>query len=104
MLAYDDVLNIQRQSVYTRRRTLLTGDQGAIDEELSRVAFATASQSDARATDRASGRWFVFELKYIVCGLTLASPAEEDILDLSRPGMDWVLQSGDGVSDQYRAS
>ncbi|MDO8514670.1 MAG: preprotein translocase subunit SecA [bacterium] len=39
VLAYDDVLNIQRQSVYARRRSLLTGDQSAIDEELLRVAL-----------------------------------------------------------------
>lgn len=34
VLAYDDVLNIQRQSVYARRRSLLTGGDTAIDEEL----------------------------------------------------------------------
>ncbi len=34
VLAYDDVLNIQRQSVYTRRRDLLTGSDDAVDAEL----------------------------------------------------------------------
>ncbi len=34
VLAYDDVLNIQRQSVYTRRRDLLTGTDEAVDAEL----------------------------------------------------------------------
>ncbi len=38
VLSYDDVLNIQRQSIYTRRRALLTGDISAIDEELTRIA------------------------------------------------------------------
>ena len=38
VLAYDDVLNIQRQSVYARRRSLLTGDTSAIDEEFARIA------------------------------------------------------------------
>ena len=38
VLSYDDVLNIQRQSTYARRRALLTGDDNAIDEELTRLA------------------------------------------------------------------
>ncbi len=38
VLSYDDVLNIQRQSIYARRRALLTGDISAIDEELARIA------------------------------------------------------------------
>lgn len=37
VLAYDDVLNIQRKSVYTRRRALLTGEKQAIEEELASV-------------------------------------------------------------------
>lgn len=37
VLAYDDVLNIQRQSIYTRRRAILTGGNGAIDAELERI-------------------------------------------------------------------
>ncbi len=40
VLAYDDVLNIQRQSVYARRRKLLTGNTGALDEELAMIAAA----------------------------------------------------------------
>ena len=38
VLAYDDVLNIQRKSVYARRRMLLMGEVQAIDDELSRIA------------------------------------------------------------------
>jgi preprotein translocase subunit SecA len=38
VLAYDDVLNIQRQSVYARRRALLTGSDEAVQEELARIA------------------------------------------------------------------
>ena len=40
VLAYDDVLNIQRQSVYTRRRMLLTGSNEEIDKELEDIAAA----------------------------------------------------------------
>lgn len=38
VLSYDDVLNIQRQSVYTRRRTLLSEGDEAIDAEVARLA------------------------------------------------------------------
>ena len=37
VLAYDDVLNIQRQSIYSRRRALLVGGHEAVDTELERV-------------------------------------------------------------------
>ena len=39
VLSYDDVLNIQRQSIYARRRGLLVGDISAIDEEFARIAL-----------------------------------------------------------------
>jgi preprotein translocase subunit SecA len=42
VLAYDDVLNIQRQSIYARRRALLTEGDGAVDTEV-----ATIVQSDS---------------------------------------------------------
>lgn len=38
VLAYDDVLNVQRQSIYARRRIILTGGVDAVDEELVRIA------------------------------------------------------------------
>ncbi len=38
VLAYDDVLNIQRRSVYQRRRMLLAGENADIDTELARLA------------------------------------------------------------------
>ena len=38
VLAYDDVLNIQRQSIYGRRRAILTGSDADVDEELSRIS------------------------------------------------------------------
>jgi preprotein translocase subunit SecA len=38
VLSYDDVLNIQRKSVYGRRRSLLTGGDAAVDEELANIA------------------------------------------------------------------
>jgi len=37
VLAYDDVLNIQRTSVYARRRALLVGGREAVDAELTRL-------------------------------------------------------------------
>ncbi len=39
VLAYDDVLNIQRMSVYARRRSLLVGENTVVDEELERVSL-----------------------------------------------------------------
>ena len=53
VLAYDDILNIQRQSVYGRRRMLLTGNTASIDEELARIAaehegFAAALETKKR--------------------------------------------------------
>lgn len=38
VLAYDDVLNMQRQSVYQRRRELLLGAERAVEAELERLA------------------------------------------------------------------
>jgi preprotein translocase subunit SecA len=38
VLSYDDVLNVQRKSVYGRRRALLTGDNDTIDAELARLS------------------------------------------------------------------
>jgi preprotein translocase subunit SecA len=37
VLSYDDVLNIQRQSVYARRFALLTGDDASLDAEVMRI-------------------------------------------------------------------
>lgn len=41
VLAYDDVLNMQRKSIYERRRTLLTGDVSSLETELERIANAS---------------------------------------------------------------
>jgi len=38
VLAYDDVLNVQRQSIYTRRRALLMAGEKAAEDELARIA------------------------------------------------------------------
>ncbi len=43
VLSYDDVLNIQRQSIYARRRALLTGGEEAVESELERLAAADES-------------------------------------------------------------
>jgi len=39
ILAYDDVLNIQRKSIYARRRALLTGTNDDIDAELELISL-----------------------------------------------------------------
>ncbi len=38
VLAYDDVLNVQRKSIYQRRRAILTGGNEAIDAELADIS------------------------------------------------------------------
>src|SRR6202000_2032830 len=43
VLSYDDVLNIQRQSVYARRRALLTGTTEVVEEELERISLGNES-------------------------------------------------------------
>jgi len=52
ILAYDDILNIQRQSIYGRRRALLTGESAAIDEELLRIAQTHDGFADVVAAKR----------------------------------------------------
>ncbi len=49
VLSYDDVLNIQRQSIYARRRALLTGDESAIEDELARIGSERDEQAEANA-------------------------------------------------------
>ena len=59
VLAYDDVLNIQRKSIYMRRFSLLTGGAEAVDAELAELALenlpAPHDVSPARA-EHAGGR------------------------------------------------
>jgi len=64
VLSYDDVLNIQRQSVYARRRTLLTGGNSAVDEELARLGelapqFAVPKAGSADETQDVSTEQFI---------------------------------------------
>ena len=47
VLSYDDILNIQRQSVYARRRMLLTGNTEVVDAELERLALGNESLTSA---------------------------------------------------------
>ncbi|MEK9154410.1 MAG: preprotein translocase subunit SecA, partial [Patescibacteria group bacterium] len=46
VLSYDDILNIQRKSVYERRRELLVGDEGGIDRELERLSAGNVGFSE----------------------------------------------------------
>jgi preprotein translocase subunit SecA len=49
VLSYDDVLNVQRQSTYSRRRALLIGGESAVDEELARLASQDIVQFEVNA-------------------------------------------------------
>ncbi len=51
VLAYDDVLNIQRRSIYERRRMLLIGDEAALDDEIERI-MSSAEQLRATLAER----------------------------------------------------
>jgi preprotein translocase subunit SecA len=53
VLSYDDVLNIQRKSVYARRRSLLMGGDQALFDELSKVAESKEGAGDIFAAKRA---------------------------------------------------
>ncbi|MDP3646112.1 MAG: preprotein translocase subunit SecA [bacterium] len=69
VLAYDDVLNIQRQSIYARRRALLIGGASAVDQELERLAsldasFATGEENVPTTESLAA----VIERKRTECG------------------------------------
>lgn len=53
VLAYDDVLNIQRKSIYGRRRAVLTGGNGAVDKELEDVTGMLLEESERDAWTKA---------------------------------------------------
>jgi len=46
VLAFDDILNIQRKSVYERRRVLLTGGAEAVDDEIARLTLIEENVRD----------------------------------------------------------
>ncbi len=46
VLAYDDVMNVQRKSVYARRRALLVGGREAVDGELTTLAETNPTLSE----------------------------------------------------------
>ena len=52
VLAYDDVLNIQRKSVYARRRAFLTGDEKLVEEEIRRIADGNSAFKEMVAKKR----------------------------------------------------
>lgn len=59
ILAYDDVLNVQRESTYRRRRALLTGDDSVVEEELEKVLRHTQEIGDIEKKRAALGPLFV---------------------------------------------
>jgi preprotein translocase subunit SecA len=61
VLAFDDVLNVQRQTVYTRRRAALIGDTSVIDAELERIV---ADDAEVRAIMEAKRKEFGDERFY----------------------------------------
>ncbi len=59
VLAYDDILNIQRKSIYERRRELLTGGDEAVDAELTLAVAGDEQKMRAIAERKAmSGNAF----------------------------------------------
>ncbi len=67
VLAYDDVLNIQRKSVYARRRALLMGDERAVDAELARIAEANGGFADVVSTKKTElGDAFSMRVRYFL--------------------------------------
>src|SRR3990167_7438449 len=46
VLEYEEILNIQRKSIYTRRQALLKGGVEAVDSELARIAEDDETLSD----------------------------------------------------------
>ncbi len=52
VLSYDDVLSVQRASVYTRRRMLLTGTLADLDEELVRLGSIEPMISESFAVKK----------------------------------------------------
>lgn len=53
VLAFDDVLNVQRQNIYVRRRDILTGGNEALDVELDRLAQLNPEISEIAAKKKA---------------------------------------------------
>lgn len=69
VLAYDDVLNKQRQAVYARRRALLLGSDAEVDAVISEVAALDASIAElaaARAAELGSERWHALARRLIL--------------------------------------
>ncbi len=69
VLAYDDVLNIQRQSVYARRRKLLTGSQSEVDTVLLEVCAETPALTETIGGKRAElgdEQWYTLMRRLIL--------------------------------------
>jgi len=72
VLSYDDILNIQRQSVYTRRRMILTGSNEVVQEELDRLALgneeltATIEQKKAQLGGPPAGGFYPTVRKFLL--------------------------------------
>ncbi len=69
VLAYDDVLNKQRQVVYTRRRALLVGNDGEVEAQLDAVYEGAPALRDVVAEKRAQlgeTRWYALARRLIL--------------------------------------
>ncbi len=69
VLSYDDVLNIQRQSVYARRRKLLTGSQSEVDAVLEEVVAHTpeiAESVTAKQAELGETQWYALMRRLIL--------------------------------------
>lgn len=71
VLSYDDVLNIQRQSVYTRRTALLVGGEAAVEDELARLAHGDDAFVAALALRRTAlgGQFIPAVRRFLLQGL-----------------------------------
>ncbi|MFT5036448.1 MAG: preprotein translocase subunit SecA [Candidatus Azotimanducaceae bacterium] len=69
VLAYDDVLNKQRQTIYARRRELLTGSHkeiNAVLDELTAAIPETEASIEAKKQEFGEERWYELSQKLIL--------------------------------------
>ena len=69
ILAYDDVLNKQRQAIYTRRRQLLTGSDAEVDAAIADILLANPALqevADAKRAQLGDERWYALMRRLVL--------------------------------------
>jgi len=69
ILAYDDVLNKQRQAIYTRRRKLLTGSDEEVDAAIGDILLANPTLrevADAKRAQLGDERWYALMRRLVL--------------------------------------